>query len=201
MSTLIDLMSFVAPYAMKKKAALPVVACMQRSAMPGKGRLQPCVTLHSTQAKSLSLHDSQKGATLVELIISIVILSILSVGIMSLISGTVLNSSKPLIRTQAIAIAQSYMEEILSRPLDDPSGSDGETVRASFDDVDDYNNLSDQNGAENSSGNIITGLEGYNVTVSVTDVTVNGLSGEKIQVTVTHDSGSINLPVTAYRFN
>ena len=143
----------------------------------------------------------QSGATLVELVVSIVILSILAVGIMSVISSTVMGSAKPLIRTQAISIAQSYMEEILSRPLTDPAGPDGETDRAELDDVDDYHGLSDSEGAVDRAGNPIAGLDGYNVAVTVAASTVNGLSGKKITVTVTHDSGTVNVPVTAYRFN
>jgi MSHA pilin protein MshD len=145
--------------------------------------------------------DKQSGATLVELVVSIVILSILSIGIMSVISSTALGSAKPLIRTQAIAIARSYMEEILSRPLSDPAGGDGEVSRSLFDDVDDYHNLADNSGAEDRLENPVAGLEGYNVSVAVVDATISGLSGKKITVTVTHDSGTVNVPVTAYRFN
>ncbi len=145
--------------------------------------------------------DKQSGATLVELVVSIVILSIISIGIMSVISSTALGSAKPLIRTQAIAIARSYMEEILSRPLSDPVGGDGEASRSLFDDVDDYHNLTDNSGAEDRLENPVAGLGGYNVSVAVVDASVSGLSGKKITVTVTHDSGTVNVPVTAYRFN
>lgn len=145
--------------------------------------------------------DKQSGATLVELVVSIVILSIISIGIMSVISSTALGSAKPLIRTQAIAIARSYMEEILSRPLSDPAGGDGEASRSLFDDVDDYHNLVDSDGAEDRLENPVAGLGGYNVSVAVVDASVSGLSGKKITVTVTHGSGTVNVPVTAYRFN
>ena len=66
----------------------------------------------------------QLGTTLVELIVSIVILSISATGIMMVITQTTINSANPLIRSQATAIAQAYMEEILSQPLLDPAGSD-----------------------------------------------------------------------------
>ena len=151
----------------------------------------------------MCIRYKQSGATLVELIVSIIVLSILSVGIMTVISNTLLNSAKPLLHTQAIAIAESYMAEILSKPMDDPAGSDGETLRANFDDINDYDGLADNAGAKDRAGSLISGLEGYNVAVSVTVASsINGLAGgKKITVTVTHDSGTINLPVTAYRFN
>jgi len=145
---------------------------------------------------------NQQGATLVELIISIVVLSVSTVGIMMLITQTTLNSANPMIRAQATAIAQAYMEEILSRRF--PSAGDngpetGET-RSTYDDVADYNGLSDTSGAKNQNGTVISGLEGYNVAVSVTSTALNGTAARRIRVTVTYDGmAQFSLPVTAYR--
>lgn len=150
---------------------------------------------------------SQAGATLIELIVSIVILSVASVGIMMVITNTTASSANPMIRAQGTAILQAYMEEILSQPLTDPAGSDtggaeaGET-RANYDDVTDYNGLADNTGARDQSGNLIPGLEGYNVSVSVTDTTLNGSNAKRILVTVTYDGDvGFSLPVAAYRLN
>jgi Tfp pilus assembly protein PilV len=146
-----------------------------------------------------------QGTTLVELIISIVILSVSATGIMMVITQTTSNSANPMIRSQGTAIAQAYMEEILAQPLVDPAGADtgsaeaGES-RPSYDDVTDYNGLSDTTGARNQNGVLIDGLEGYNVSVSVAAATLNGSAARRITVTVTYDGiAGFTLPVSAYR--
>ena len=149
----------------------------------------------------------QLGATLVELIVSIMILSVAATGIMMVITNTALNSANPLIRSQAIAISQAYMDEILAQPLVDPAGGDtgaaeaGET-RSTYDDVTDYNGLNDNNGAVDQTGSIIAGLQGYNVAVNISAATLNGSPARRIRVTVTYDGDpGFSLPVTAYRLN
>ena len=147
------------------------------------------------------------GATLIEMVVSIVIISVAVTSVMMVIFQTAGTSSDPLVRTQAIAIAESYMEEILSQPLTDPAGADsggfeaGE-VRATYDDVTDYHNLSDNAGAVDQQGNSLTGLEGYNVTATVVDTTLNGNPAKRILVVVTHDgNASFSFPLAAYRLN
>ncbi len=126
---------------------------------------------------------------------------------MMVITNTTLNSANPMIRAQGTAIVQAYMEEILSQPLTDPAGSDtgaaeaGET-RATYDDVTDYHNLNDATGARDQTGSLIAGLQGYNITVSVTDTTLNGSAAKRILVTVTYDGDpGFSIPVAAYRLN
>ncbi len=55
----------------------------------------------------------QNGATLIELIITIVVISSALVGILSIINITTRHSADPVVQQQAIAIAESYLEEIL----------------------------------------------------------------------------------------
>lgn len=149
----------------------------------------------------------QRGTTLIEMVISIVIISITVTSIMMVIFQTTSNSANPMIRTQAIAIAEAYMEEIIVQPLTDPAGGDtgsaeaGET-RASYDDVTDYHNLSDVTGAVDQSGNSIAGLEGYNVFVNVTSSTLNSRPAQRIHINVTHDGDpGFAFPLVAYRLN
>lgn len=155
----------------------------------------------------MKVRKANTGATLIELIVSIVILSVAAVGIMMVITNTTMSSANPMIRAQGTAILQAYMEEILSQPLTDPAGSDtggaeaGET-RATYDDVTDYHGLADTTGARDQQGNLISGLEGYNVTVAVTDTTLNGSTAKRILVTVTYDGDAgFSLPVASYRLN
>lgn len=149
----------------------------------------------------------QRGVTLVELVISIVVIGIAVAGVLLVMNQTTRRSADPMIREQAVAIAQSYLEEIMLAAYDDPSGGEtggcesGET-RADYDDVSDYNCVNDTSGAVDRNGNPISGLEAYNVSVSVTNTTLNGVTAKRIDVTVTHDAVSdLDIIISAYRTN
>ena len=144
--------------------------------------------------------QNNKGVTLIELIVAIVVISIAVVGVMSVINYTTLHSADPVLRHQAIAIAEAYMEEISLKNFTDPD-SDGETDRRFFDDVDDYDGLVND-GVVDQNGNAIPGLSNYRVTVSVTGQSygpataqVNGLM---IDVTVTDPAGE-SLTLNGFR--
>jgi MSHA pilin protein MshD len=104
--------------------------------------------------------------TLIEVVISIVIIATAVSAVLGVLSRNVGHSADALIVSQAVAIAESYIEEISLKPFADPDGSDGEVMRAAYDDVDDYDGLVDI-GAVDQFGNAITGLDGYTVSVGV----------------------------------
>ena len=143
-----------------------------------------------------------QGFTLIELIVAMVVISVALAGVMSVINYTTLHSADPVLRHQAIAIAEAYMEEITLKQYTDPD-VDGEGSRALFDDVDDYNGLSNV-GAQDQNGNAISGLNNYSVAVSVTPQNYGPtgveVSGLQISVTVT-DPGGESLVLTGYRAN
>jgi MSHA pilin protein MshD len=155
----------------------------------------------------MSRFPRQGGATLVEMVVSIVIISISLTAVMMVITQVARNSADPMVRTQATAIAQAYMDEILTQPLNDPDGGEtgaaepGES-RATFDDVSDYHGLADSAGARDQTDTPIAGLEAYNISVAVTATTLGGFPAKRIAVDVGFD-GDINfsLPVTAIRMN
>jgi len=125
----------------------------------------------------------QRGTTLVELILSMVIISIALVGILSVINLTVSHSADPVVEYQALAIAESYLEEISLQAYSGTASTD----RSNFDDVDDYNGLSDA-GVRDQQGNAVTGLSQYTVTVTVAVAAATALTGgvnaKKITVSV-----------------
>ena len=99
--------------------------------------------------------NKQRGVTLVELVISIVVLSIAMVALMNAFSVSMSSSGDPLWRNKTLKLAQLYLDEILAKRYDEntplgglpfvvsPSCSglgpdSGEANRADFDDVDDY---------------------------------------------------------------
>src|SRR5664279_683647 len=68
-------------------------------------------------------NSSQRGFTLIELIIFIVVVSAGLAGILSVMNNVVKSSADPMVRKQAIAIAESLLEEILLKDYCDPDPS------------------------------------------------------------------------------
>ncbi len=145
--------------------------------------------------------------TLVELIVAIVVISIAVAGVLAALNQATRHGADPMVWEQAVAVAQSYLEEITLAAYADPDGETGcgpETgeTRATYDDVCDYNGLNDASGAVDRNGNAITGLEAYNVQVSVADGTLNGVTGRRIEVTVTHDAlPDLQIRIAGWRMN
>ncbi|MDX1481059.1 MAG: MSHA biogenesis protein MshD [Woeseiaceae bacterium] len=148
-----------------------------------------------------SAFASQAGATLVELVVSIVIVATAAAAVLGVLSLNVGASADPMQQHQAAAIAEAYLEEILLRPVDDPDGADGESSRADFDDVDDFDGLADS-GARNQFGTPIAGLEAYGVSVQVTpSAALAGVPSSdalRVDVRVTESSG-VDFTLSAYR--
>ncbi len=143
-----------------------------------------------------------RGFTLIELVISMVVISIALGGVLMVMNYTLQHSADPMLQHQAVAIAESYLEEVLLRPYSDPDGVDGETVRNLLDDVDDYDGWTD-NGVRDQEGTAIAGLEDYTVSVAVANTALNGILAancKRVTVTVTHPSG-INLTLSGHRTN
>lgn len=61
----------------------------------------------------------QKGFTLIETVVFIVVVSVALAGIASLFRTNIQNSVTPLIRERALALAQAYMDEILAKRWDE----------------------------------------------------------------------------------
>ena len=149
----------------------------------------------------MSVRQRQHGVTLVELLISIVVVSIAASAVLGVMSMTTAHSADPMIRHQAAAIAEAYLEEILLKPLTDPDGIDGEAARADFDDLDDYDGLADA-GAYDQFGAPIAGLGDYNVTISVAPSAAlpatPAADALRIDVVVTH-TNTVNFTLSSYR--
>jgi MSHA pilin protein MshD len=141
----------------------------------------------------------QTGVTLVELILSMVIISIALTGIFSVINLTVSHSADPIVEHQALAIAESYLEEILLQDFNDPNGTNAGESRASYDNVADYDGLNDI-GVHNQQGLLVSSLSSYNISVAVVDQSVVGLAAKEITVTVS-GPGVSGLSLVGYKFD
>ncbi len=122
---------------------------------------------------SRRMSHGQIGVTIVELVVTIVILGIALLGVVFMLSRGLSQSANTLVETQAIALGHAYLDEILSRRFDENSapggtetchgfvldfpdgyctdpadlGPDGEISRISYDDVDDFHGLDEGFGA------------------------------------------------------
>ena len=143
----------------------------------------------------------ERGATLIELVISIVVIAIAASAVLGVLSGTLGRSADAMVLTQAVSIAEAYLEEISLKPFDDPDSIDGETSRIAFDDVNDYTGLVDT-GARDQFGNALAPLAQYTVTVTVTPTTALAgvLAGDAqlIHVRVTYP-GNGAVAMTGYK--
>jgi MSHA pilin protein MshD len=143
----------------------------------------------------------QRGFTLIELIIFIVVISAGLAGILSVMNTVVKSSADPMVRKQTIAIAESLLEEILLKEYANPAGGDTGTVRALFDDVDQYAGYNTTTGITDPLGVAVASLSNYNIAPSVTvgTTTIGTLTVKKVTVSVTGPQGVIRL--SGYRGN
>lgn len=138
-----------------------------------------------------------RGVTLVELVISIVIVATAAAAVLGMLSLTARGSAQAMIRNQAVAIASAYLEEIRLKSF----VADGvETSRGLYDDVSDYHGLVDV-GARDQLGNAIAGLGQYTVSVTVGPGVLGAVPGsavKRIDVNVQHPDG-VNMTLSGYR--
>ena len=124
------------------------------------------------------------GFTLLEIITTVVVIAVAAPTLMSVFSSTIQTSADPMFQHQALSIAEAYMEEILLKDF----AIGPETVRANFDDVRDYNGLTDV-GARDQANNLIAGLNDYTISVTVINDSLNGIAAAdslRIDLTVSH---------------
>jgi MSHA pilin protein MshD len=143
----------------------------------------------------------ERGATLIELVIAIVVIAIAASAVLGVLSAAAGRSADAMVLAQGVAIAEAYLEEIALKPLADPDGVDGEAARAEFDDVDDYDALVDD-GAHDQFGTALPSLAAYTVQVSVSPSAalpgVPAAAARRIDVRVTHPPGVV-VALTGYR--
>ncbi len=150
-------------------------------------------------------YRKQSGITIIEIVISISILAIALTSLVSLFTSNSIRSAVPLVREQAVHIASAYMDMTLLHNYSDPflelgTCEEGAGNRHNFDDVNDFNCINDTDGARDHLGNLIEGLEAFNVDINVTSTTLNGAPARRIEVLVTRDLfDTFNTSLVAYR--
>jgi MSHA pilin protein MshD len=166
-----------------------------------------------------------RGATLVELVITIVLMSLVLVAIASTLSFSSSRSADLLYQVKLVELGQAYLEEILTKRFDENSPLGGvpacspstvacgaigleEAGRTQFDDVDDYHLLNESPPLD-PDGIVRQNYVGYRVDVQVAYVTeaqrtalvLDEVTDAKlIRVTIVPPTGS-SLEFSAYKGN
>ena len=125
------------------------------------------------------MSNRQRGFTLVEMIIAIVVLGVGLAGVLLAFQQTTRGSASPLVNRQLLAIAEGMLEEALSRPFQSalvalPNGC----ARDGLHDIDDYNGFSNQPICPIHSNVPIAALQGYTVSVTVLPAALAGIAVE-----------------------
>ncbi len=162
----------------------------------------------------------QRGVSLVELIVAIVVISVGVAGVLAAFDRAVSGSATPFVAKQSIAIAEALLEEVqlaaftFCRPNDPKYAANPDFQAASaadctagfaeglgpepgdarpFDNVNDYNGLV-LAAITDVSGGAVPGVAGYSAQVSVAPAALNGVAAAEslqIVVTVTAPNGEI----------
>jgi len=170
-----------------------------------------------------------KGFTLVELVITIAVLSIALLAVAQSLQFSAQFGADTLWQTKTVELVQAYADEIQTKRFDENTpvggvpacdsdasaascsltlGADATEQRSGgindYDDVDDYNDL-DKTPPVDSQGNLRTDYAGYRVRVTVsyagTDLGLpNNSDAKLIAITIT-PPGQSSLPFSVYRGN
>ncbi|MEI7613220.1 MAG: type II secretion system protein [Betaproteobacteria bacterium] len=150
----------------------------------------------------------QRGVTLVELIVAIVIISVGLAGILSAFNVSVKGSADPVMNKQLVSVAEALLEEVQQAAFTycDPDDANAETAVSAagcatlpevmgpeagdarpFDNVNDYNGLL-MAAITDVAGVAVPNLAGYSASIAVAPVALNTItlaSGDALRITVT----------------
>ena len=171
----------------------------------------------------------QHGLSLVELVIFMVVVGAALAGVLRVFVQATASSADPLLRRQALAIAESLLEEVQLMPFTvcDPDDANVETAASSssssgcaaqaealgpeggetrfttpqFDNVNDYHGYS-MTGVVDITNTAVTGLSGYSASVTVAPAALGsiGAGGEVLRISVSVTApGGISIVLDGYR--
>jgi len=138
--------------------------------------------------------NRQRGLTLIEMVLAIVVLGVGLAGVMLAFPTVVRGSADPIVRKQMLAVAEELMEEIQLKPYAvAANAAPAACARDTYNDLRDYNGYSSSNLCS-IDGTPISALAGYAVSVSVTPAALAGVAAAlRISVTVTRGQETLQL--------
>ena len=199
-------------------------AAARHSRMPAESTNSGSPRPYGPRDDGINQRFSERGLSLIELLVFIVVVGIAVSGVLSVYSLNARSSADPMVQKQALAIAESLLEEVLAKPYtycdpDDaqadtaissaigptgcattPEGMGAEGVEdrysnlTSYDNVNDYNGFS-MNGIDDLTGTAIAGLAGYTASVQVQPVA--DFNGIVSVVPGDNETLLVTVPVTA----
>jgi MSHA pilin protein MshD len=172
-------------------------------------------------------YRARRGLSLIELLMFIGIVSIALAALLRVFVQTTTASADPQLRRQALAIAESLMEEVQLMPLTwcdsedaavetassvagctagadaiGPEAGESRTTLPSFDHVNDYHGFS-MSGISDLTGSAVAGLAAYNASITVAPAalhTITAASGDALRITVTVTGpGGTSVVLQGYR--
>lgn len=173
----------------------------------------------------MSFRSRQHGLTLIELIVFIVIVGVALAGVLTVLNFTTQHSADPMIRKQALAIAEAILEEVMMQPFTwcDPDDRSAATATSAtldgtatnplqcWDAIEalgaegaeargTFDNVSDYNGLVTATNIAGGGAAAYNATVTVASTALNGIAAtESLLITVTVAAPGENIVLQGYR--
>jgi MSHA pilin protein MshD len=174
----------------------------------------------------VTVFANSRGFTLVESIVTMLIVSIAVLALSTALSVGFSHSSDGLVHAKTVELAQAYLDEIQSRRFAEATplggvppcstttvacgaiGNEGE-ARDQFDDVDDYDGL-DESPPRNAQGDALVNYTGYRVQVDVAFATAAQVAALNLDsptdakivtvTVVTPSGGSVAFPVVRANF-
>ncbi|MFO1328155.1 MAG: prepilin-type N-terminal cleavage/methylation domain-containing protein [Rubrivivax sp.] len=144
---------------------------------------------------------AQRGLSLLELILAIVIIGVGLAGVLTALSTVVGRSADPIVRLQLLAVAEELLEEVQLHPFARTSNSAPlGCARDTFNDVDDYDGYATSGRVCTVDGTEIPALAGYSVAITVAAGTLGGVSAARL-ITVTASQGGSAVVLQGWRTN
>jgi len=173
------------------------------------------------------IETAQRGLSLIELLIFVVVVSAALAGVLRVFMQAGAKSADPQLQRQALAIAESLLQEVQLMPFTfcqandanvetadsaaecdslveniGPEGGETRATSPQFDNVNDYHGYA-MNGIVDISNTAVPGLAGYSASVSVVAAalgSISAASGDALLVTVTvNGPSSTQIVLSGYR--
>ena len=137
----------------------------------------------------------QRGMTLIEIVLAIVVLGVGLAGVLIAFSTVTRGSADPVVTQQMLVIAEEMLEEIQLKPYTAvANAAPAACARNTYNDVLDYNGYATSGQICTIDGSTIPALVGYSVRVQVQAGALVGIAAaRRINVTVTRGTNSVTL--------